>query len=289
MRTPIKLNNLYKMLICAAVAASCFYSSDICAQQPKQEQQQAAGEDNGNGITGWRIKDFQPYIKAMKDLERFNIKYADDRLKLARDEYSKALDILEDMEQDIRRMVEKNKQGKHLNERWHWQEVDRLNQLNRRVIMKKQEAKTKAVTYLTRSINYLDGIEEVNKEYVTKNKTYKNFKIKLFQVYVSTQHDLHNYRPCIPVLERYITINSQTKEDVWAYKYLASSYAYVEGVLAKSRGVTEDQIIHYKQKKNEYLLTAVKIEYGVQSPEYKHMKEVVERDEMRTQRLNDYQ
>jgi predicted metal-dependent hydrolase len=276
--------NLGIGLALAALLGFLTISGGIFAQQAKEEKKEEASSE----VTGWRIKDFQPYIKAMRDLEKFNVKYADDRLKLARDEYAKAIDILEDMERDVARLIEKNEKGKFLNERWHWQEVDRLNQLRRQVTMRKTEAKTRALTYLTRSINTLDEIEERNQDFIVKNEAYKTFKIRLFQVYVSIQHDLHNFRPCIPILERYIKIDDKTKDDVWAYKYLASSYAYVEKVLSQSRGVSEDQVIYHKQKKNEYLLTAVRLEYGLQSPEFKHMKEVVDRDEMKTERINEF-
>ncbi len=296
MKNLIPLINLARIAVCALFIAMCilpiksYAQAQAQAQTAKEPGKQTENlDESANGITGWRIKDFQPYVKAMKDLEKFNIKYADERLQLARDEYAKAIDILEDAEQDVQRMIEQNKKGKHLSERWHWQEVDRLNQMRRRIIARKDEAKTKAVTYLTKSINFIDEVEEVNKEYISKNAAFKNFKIHLYQVYVSTQHDTRNYRPCIPILERYITIDTKTKDDVWAYKYLASCYGYIENVLSRSRGVSEDQIIHHRQKKNEYLLTAVQIEFGVKSPEYKHIKEVVERDEMRTERLNDYQ
>ncbi|HPA72305.1 MAG TPA: hypothetical protein PKY31_08555 [Spirochaetota bacterium] len=279
-------SNLLIVIIGVLVISVCALTGGIFAQQ--QDQQGEKKEEAADGITGWRIKDFHPYIKAMRDLEKFNIKYADDRLKLANDEYAKAIDLLEDMEHDVARLIEKNQKGKHLNERWHWQEVDRLNQLRRQVTMRKTEAKTRALTYLTRAINTLDEIEDRNQEFIVKNENFKTFKIRLFQVYVSIQHDIHNYRPCIPILERYIKIDNSTKDDVWAYKYLASSYAYVEKVLSQSRGVSEDQVIYHKQKKNEYLLTAVRIEYGVQSPEYKHTKETVERDEMKAERINEF-
>ncbi len=277
----------YKLAIGFALAALLSVltiSGGIFAQQAKEEKKEEAVSE----LAGWRIKDFQPYIKAMRDIEKFNLKFADDRLKFARDEYAKAIDILEDMERDVARLIEKNEKGKFLNERWHWQEVDRLNQLRRQVTMRKTEAKTRALTYLTRSINTLDEIEEHNQDFIVKNDAYKTFKIRLFQVYVSIQHDLHNFRPCIPILERYIKIDDKTKEDMWAYKYLASCYAYVEKVLSLSRGVSEDQVIFHKQKKNEYLLTAVRLEYGLQSPEFKHTKEVVDRDEMKTEKINEF-
>ena len=139
-------------------------------------------------------------------------------LRVANDEYAKAIDLLEDMEHDVARLIEKNQKGKHLNERWHWQEVDRLNHLLRKVTMRKTEAKARALTYLTRAINTLDEIEDRNQEFIVKNENFKTFKIRLFQVYVSIQHDIHNYRPCIPILERYIKIDNSTKTPVWPSK-----------------------------------------------------------------------
>ncbi len=285
MKTRNRINNLVILFSSAFIAITLILTGSVWgADDKKPEEKKKEAEE----ITAWRIKDFQPYIKAMKDLDKLNAKYADERLTLANDEYSKGIDILEDMENEVLKIREANAKGKHLNERWHWQEVDRNNRILRQITMKKQEAKMKSVSNFTRAIKYIDEIEELNKAYITQNAKYKNFKVRLYQVYVSTQYDLTNFKPCIPILERYIKIDETTKNDVWAYKYLSSCYAYMEKVVQKSKGASEDEMLQYRQKKNEYLLVSVKIQFGIKSPEYKHMKEIVEKNEMKTQMLNDY-
>ena len=234
---------------------------------------------------GWRIKDFKPYIKAIRELEKLNKEYSENILKLAKDEFFTGLDILEDMENDINKMIEQNKGKKHLNERFYWQEIDRKNKEARQVARKKYSAKMKAVTYFHKSIVYLDKVQNPD---VKGDNRFKNFQSKLFQAYVSVQYDLHNFKPCIPILERYIKLRNENRNDVWAYKYMASCYGYMEKVLSKYKHATEDQILRYKNKKNESMLNAVRLKYGVNSPHYKHLQEVVEKDEKRSKRINNF-
>ncbi len=234
---------------------------------------------------GWRIRDFQPYVKAIKELEKLNKEYSENLLKLAIDEYATGLDILEDMENELVRMIEKSKKSKNLNERWYWQEIDRKNQEQRRIAGKKYEAKMKAITYFTKSINYLDEIQNVD---VRKDPKFLNFQSRLYQVYVSTQYDLNNFKPCIPILERYLALSEKNKKDVWAHKYLASCYGYMEAVLTKYKHATEDEIMQYRNKKNRSMLEAVEIKYGVDSPHYKQLQEIVQQNEKKSERINDF-
>jgi hypothetical protein len=62
----------------------------------------------------------------------------------------------------------------------------------------------------------------------------------------------------------------------------------MEAVLQKSRHVSEEKVMHYKQLKNRYLLQAAEIQYGIESVEYKHLQDIVGRDERKTERLNDF-
>jgi len=235
--------------------------------------------------TGWRIRDFQPYIKAIKELEKLNKEYSENLLKLAIDEYSTGLDILEDMENELVRMIESAKKEKNLNERWYWQEIDRKNQQQRRIARNKYSAKMKAITYFTKSINYLDKIQNIE---VRKNPKFINFQSRLYQVYVSTQYDLNNFKPCIPILERYLTLSEKNKKDVWAHKYLASCYGYMEAVLTKYKHATEDEITQYRSKKNRSMLQAVEIKYGTDSPHYKQLQDIVQQNEKKSERINDF-
>jgi hypothetical protein len=262
-------------------------SVGISAQDQGGDQNETEAKVNEMdvGDAAWRIKDFKPYIKAIKELEKLNREYSENLLKLAIDEYATGLDILEDMENEIVQMRTQNKKKKFLNERFYWQEIDRKNREHRQIARKKYEAKMKAVTYFTRSIKTLD---EVVSPDIRQDAKFINFQSRLYQVYVSTQYDLGNLKPCIPILERYVTLRDENKKDIWAYKYMASCYGYMENVLAKNRNASEDQIMKYKNLKNRSMLQAVELKYGVDSPHYKRLQEVVELDEKKSERINDF-
>jgi len=281
-----KSNNLIIAVLVAAVFLGFGLQSRMSAQQNDDKKDSSLKDEFSDvEVTGWRIRDFKPYIKAIEELEKLNKEYSDNLLKLAIDEYSTALDILEDMENEVIKIKAANKEKKNLNERWYWQEIDRKNQEQRQVAMKKMEAKMKSVTYLTRSIDYLDQIQHPE---VRQEPRFLNFMSRLFQVYVSTQYDLQNFKPCIAILERYLSISEENSKDIWAYKYLASCYGYMEKVLAKYKHASEDEINTYKNKKNRSMLQAVELKYGIDSPHYKHMQEVVEQDEKKAERINDF-
>ncbi len=277
-------------IISAVAALSLLFmtlSVGISAQDQENENQETEDRVNEMDVadSAWRIKDFKPYIKAIKELEKLNREYSENLLKMAIDEYATGLDILEDMENEIVQMRTDNKNRKFLNERFYWQEIDRKNREHRQIARKKYAAKMKAVTYFTRSIKTLD---EIVAPEIRQDAKFINFQSRLYQVYVSTQYDLGNLKPCIPILERYITLRDENKKDIWAYKYMASCYGYMENVLAKSRNVPEDLIMKYKNLKNRSMLQAVELKYGVDSPHYKRLQEVVELDEKKSERINDF-
>jgi hypothetical protein len=280
-RLPI---NRTTALIFAIMMSFCL--SGVWAQEAKKDEakkdDKAAAQDE---VTGWRIKDYRPYISALEDLQKLSREYSENLLKLSVDEYATGLDMLEDMENDVNKIIITNKEKKNLSERWYWQEVDRKNQEARQIAMLKYEAKMKSITYFTRSINHLDEVQFAE---VRREPKFINFQIRLFQVYVSTQYDLNNFLPCIPILERYITINDATKKDIWAYRYLASCYAFMEATMGKYRSSSEERSLYYKQKKNQNLLVATEMKYGVDSPEYKSLQESVEMDEKKSERINDF-
>ncbi len=280
------MKNLRKVIL---VLVSVLFSFSMAMAQgatpaTKPGKKTAVASDSLEANTGWRVRDFRPYVRAVKDLERLNQEYSENMLKLAKDEFSTGLDILEDMESEIVKMKVANKKKQYLNERWYWQEIDRRNQEQRRLAQKKFKAKMKSVTYFTKSINYLDEIQSLD---VTKRPEFIEFQSKLYQIYVSTQYDLNNFKPCIPILEKFITLSDKNQKDPWAYKYLASSYGYMEAVLAKYKQATEDEITDYKNKKNRSMLKAVELKYTVDSPHYKQLQEVVELDQKKSLKIND--
>lgn len=278
----MKSTRILLYAIVAILAISFCLVANAQQQAPKGDQQKETIKEE---VTGWRIKDFKPYVKAIQELEKLSKEYSDNLLKLAIDEYSTGIDILEDMDNDVNKLIETNQKNKNLHEQWYWQEIDRREQEKRQIAIMKFEAKTKAVTYFTRAINHMD---EITFEEVRKDPKFVNFQIRLYQAYVSTQYDLYNLKPCIPILERYIEINDQTKNDVWAYKYLSSCYGYIEGVLLKYKQGTEQEQLQYKQKKNMYMLRAAELQYGIESPQYKHLREIVSKDEKKSEKINEF-
>jgi hypothetical protein len=286
-RTIFTIVAVFVIAVFLGVTFQSRVSAQVAEEKKADEKKGASVQDEFSDVevTGWRIRDFKPYIKAIQELEKLNKEYSDNLLKLAIDEYSTAIDILEDMENEVIKIKASNKEKKNLNERFYWQEIDRKNQEMRQVGMLKSEAKMKAVTYLTKSIDYLDQIQHVE---IRQEPRFLNFQSRLFQVYVSTQYDLQNFKPCIPILERYIAISDKNAKDIWAYKYMASCYGYMEKVLAKYRHANEDEINNFKNKKNRSMLQAVELKYGVESPHYKHMQEIVEQDEKKAERINDF-
>ena len=245
----------------------------------------AVTEEEPSELGGWRVTDFQPYIKALAELEKLSDEYSENLLKMVIDEYSTGIDILSDMEVEVNKLKATFAKRNNLNERWYWQEIDRKNQEKRQISYLKYEAKTKSVTYFTRAINHMDDIQSVK---VKADPAFINAKIRLYQAYISTQYDIQSLLPCIKVLEHYIQINEKTKNDQWAYNYLASCYGYMEAQTAKSRIIGEDEKLLWKQKKNRALLTAAELKYSVDSPQYKHLKEVVELDEKKSASINDF-
>ncbi|HPS57465.1 MAG TPA: hypothetical protein PK514_05105 [Spirochaetota bacterium] len=233
---------------------------------------------------GWRTEDYKPYIKSIKDLEKLSRDYSDSRLKMAKDEYSKGVDILDDMVADISRTREQFKEKKYLAEKWYWQEIDRKNAQDRYVAGVKVTAKTKSVTYFTRAINLLD---EINSNEIKSDPRYINFKVVLYRIYVSTQYDLGNLKPCIPILERYIELTDETRKDEWAYKYLSSCYAFMETILDNSRAAPDEEVAFYRNRKNQAILKAVELKYGRDSVEFKEMQKIVQKDERKTAVIND--
>ncbi|MBN1501661.1 MAG: hypothetical protein JW982_15995 [Spirochaetes bacterium] len=265
-------------------AAAVFAQNDAAAPA---DNPALTTDELPSDLGGWRVEDYKPYITALKDLEKLTKEYSDNILNQAVDEYSKGIDILEDMNSEVETTKQFFAKRRNLSERWYWQEIDRKNQEKRQIAKLKYEAKGKAITHFTRAINLMDQVLNIE---VIKDQAFINFQISLFQSYVSSQYDIHNLKPCIPILEKYISINETTKKDIWAYRYMASCYGYMEAVLKQYRnnGNAESLSIEFKQKKNKALLTAAELQYGVESTQYKHLKEVVEFDEKKSYQINDF-
>ena len=253
------------------------------AQQADQNKQPTQGLPIDQAKDGWIINDYKPYMSTLRDLEKLSKEYSEFLLKRSVDEYSKGFDVLEDMQAEIAHLKDVYNNTKYLNEKWYWQEIDRKSAQERYMGRIRNEAKTKAVTYFTRAINTLD---EVGSNELKNHETFIDYKSKLFRIYVSTQYDLGNVKPCIPILERYILLKEENRKDIWAYKYLSSCYAVMEAMLDKSHKTNEEDVIYYKNKKNQSLLIAVELQYGLDSAEYKDIQKTIQKNETKREVIN---
>jgi hypothetical protein len=255
--------------------------------------QQQAGTDNQQNKEkssfleqakdGWVINDYKPYMATLRELEKLSKDYSEFLLKRSVDEYSKGFDVLEDMNAEVTRLKDIYNGTKYLNEKWYWQEIDRKQAQERQMNRIKIEAKTKAVTFFTRAINTLD---EVRSNELKANETFIDYKSKLYRSYVSVQYDIGNIKPCIPILERYILLKEENRKDIWAYKYLSSCYAVMEAMLDKSHKTSDEDVIYFKNKKNQSILTAVELHYGLESVEYKDIQKTILKDESKREVIN---
>lgn len=260
-----------------------FFTIYALAQQNQGDPAAAETIQADEVAEGWRISDYKPFITALKDLEKLSKEYSDFILKRSIDEYSKGLDTLDDMQTEIDRLRNEYRNKKYLNEQWYWQEIDRKNAQERYLNRIKIEAKTKSITNFTRSIDLMDQIRSND---LKSNPDFIEFKSKVFRTYVSTQYDLGNMKPCLPILERYIALSEGNRKDIWAHKYLASCYAFMEKVLAKYSKSSEDEIYLYRNKKNESMLKAIELKYGAESAEYKELQRIVQLDEKKSEVIN---
>jgi hypothetical protein len=62
----------------------------------------------------------------------------------------------------------------------------------------------------------------------------------------------------------------------------------METMLVKTNQASDDVVQDFKQKKNRSLLMSAELGYGIESPQYKQLKEVVELDEKKTEKISDF-
>ena len=139
-----------------------------------------------------------------------------------------------------------------------------------------RKAKLESVTYFTRAINHMDDIS--NPE-LRERPAFKKLISAIYRNWVMYQYDLANIPQIIPILELYIEIDDNEKEYP-AHKYLAQAFAFQENMIDKYGMGSEDQMMRFRYKKNVHLLRAAELKYGKDSPEYKHVVNLVNRDEI---------
>jgi hypothetical protein len=283
---------LLLVFVPAVVLGQATTTTKATTEPPKTETKTTEKKITGEEFSeyekpeGWRIQDFKPYEKSFLELERLSDERSLMILQQAKDDFNFGLGILLNMENDIIKYKNISRERKNLEERWYWQVIDRKNQEARVVNRKKREAKIKSITYFTKAIQKLDKVQN-NK--VRASDDFQKFQGNLFKIYVSTQYDLTNFSPCIPILNRYLKIRKENEMDIWAHRYLASCYAFQEKALMLAHNSPESEVLRFRKLKNDHLLEAAKIKFpDPDSPERKQIFQIISEDSINTAPINNY-
>jgi len=270
------------------------YSQDAAAAPTKEEEVTIKGElvaDDEAGLSDeekarkkdiikqeamWKNADFVGYNKAFEDLHKLSKAFANNKYRLALSAYQSGMNSILKMRENVEQYRKEQSEKKRLDEKWYWQKIDRRANEERYIQREKMAAKLAAVTYFTKSINHLDDIRNAD---LREEKAYKTLLSSVYRAWIMAEFDTQNYPQCIPILELYLELDANEKEYP-AHKYLASCYSFEENTMKKYKGGSDDQIQKLKNKKNVHLLRATELKYGKGSIEYKHIVDLVNKDEV---------
>ncbi|MDX1958953.1 MAG: hypothetical protein SFU98_10290 [Leptospiraceae bacterium] len=224
----------------------------------------------------WKNPDFVGYNKAFDELHKLSKAYANNKYRLALSNFQSGMNTLLKMRESVEQYKKEQAEKKRLDEKWYWQKVDRKANEERYIHREKLSAKQAAVTYFTKAIRHLDEIENPD---LREEKAYKSLLSATYRAWIMAEYDTQNFPQCIPILELYLEIDNNEKEYP-AHKYLASCYSFEENTMKKYKQGSDDQIQRLKNKKNVHLLRATELKYGKGSVEYKHIVDLVNRDEV---------
>lgn len=240
------------------------------------EEQKAIRRRNLKAEEFWKNADYRDYNKAFAELHQLSRAFANNKYRLALSSYQSGVNTIIKMRDEVELYRKENAEAKHLNEKWYWQIIDRKAREERVVNSMRRAAKLDAVTYFTRAINHLDEIKNPD---LRESLPFKRLLSAIYKDWVMYQFDLKNLPQTIPILELYIELDENEKEYP-AHKYLAQGYAFQEAMIKKYKIGTEDQMLRFRYKKNVHLLRAAELKYGKDSAEYKHVVNLVNRDEI---------
>jgi len=224
----------------------------------------------------WKNPDYSGYYRAFEELYKLSKAFSNNKYRLALSNYQSGMNTILKMREQIDQFRKEESEKKRLDERWYWQKIDRKAKEERVVAREKMAAKLAAVTFFTKAINHMD---EINNPDLRERQEYKTLMSSIYRAWIMSEYDTQNFSQCIPILELYLEIDENEKEYP-AHKYLASCYAFEENVLKRFNKNAEDQILKFKYKKNVHLLRATELKYGKGSIEYKHIVDLVNKDEV---------
>ena len=224
----------------------------------------------------WKNADYRNYDKSFAVLHKLSKAFANNKYRQALSAYQAGVNTIIKMREDEEILRKESEERTRLSEKWYWQIVDRKAREERVIHTMQRKSKLQAVSYFTRSIQNLDEI--LNKE-IREARVFKQLLSAVYRNWVLHQFDLGNLPQCIPILELYVQVNENEKE-YQAHKYLSQCYAFQENLRKKYNVGTEEQFLRFRYKKNVHLLRATELKYGKDSAEYKHIVNLLNRDEI---------
>ena len=224
----------------------------------------------------WKNADYRDYNRTFAELHQLSRAFANNKYRLALSSYQSGVNTIIKMRDEVELFRKENANARHMNEKWYWQVVDRKAREERVIHGMRRKAKVEAVTYFTRAVNHLDEIKNPD---LREKPAFKKLLSAVYRNWIMYQFDLGNLPQNIHMIELYLEIDENEKEYP-AHKYLAQCYAFQETMIDKYGVGTEDQMFRFRYKKNVHLLRATELKYGKDSAEYKHVVNVVNRDEI---------
>lgn len=238
---------------------------------PQKELKKKTMEDESL----WKNPDYKGYNKTFQELHQLSKTFANNQFRLALSNYQSGVNTVLKNREWTEQYRKEEAEKKRLDEKWYWQKVDRKSKEERVVYREKMKAKQDSLNYFSKAINHLDEIKNPD---LRERPEFKRLLSDVYRSWIMAEYDLQNLPQCIPILELYIEIDDNEKEYP-AHKYLASAYSFEENMIKKTKG-PDDMLFKYRYKKNVHLLRATELKYGKDSPEYKHIVNLINKDEV---------
>ena len=245
--------------------------------QSLSEKERKNLDRNQKAESLWNNADYRDYDKSFTELYKLSRSFANNKYRLALSSYQAGVNSIIKMRDAVENFRKDNETAKHMGEKWYWQVIDRKAQEERVIRRMQRKAKIDAVTYFTRGVNHLD---EIASSSLREKIAFKRLLSNIYRNWILYQFDLGNIPQCTRMLELYIQIDNNEKEYP-AHKYLSQSYAFQENLVLKyGKNANESDLLRFRYKKNVHLLRATELKYGKESVEYKHIVNLVNRDDI---------
>lgn len=231
-------------------------------------------EENGGREGRWVDEDISPLFPELSIIDEVSAENSLQRLEAARRSYREALGVLrrgdaraENEREDLEAQLQADEP------QYAWKEHDRREGVERRMRQIRTRARMDAVSYLVRAIQTLDSVKNPQ---VRDSEQYVDLKSDIYRQYVKSQFQLRNFTHCIDVLETYLRLRPEHKDEPEAHRLLAACYRYQEVVARRMQDRRSQD--RFKSKKNAHLLAFARLAYGEGSPEFSAIQRRVERD-----------